>query len=183
MTPKYISQLRRGIRYVDDMGATLVDDNGNPIRDDWATYTAQENHIDPIDGELVVEFEYNPMTGKKIPRLKIGDGESTFANLEYISVDSFILPKYSYITIAPDAWELAEDGRYGQVVTVQNATITPCSKVDLAPTPEDLVIFHEKDLTFVTENDDGIITVYCVGQRLGNEYTIPVTVTEVNIND
>ena len=69
---KYLFQLRRGTRYVDNNGATLLDEDGNPVRDDWGTYTAQENQLNPLDGELVVEFEYCPTTGKTTPRFKLG---------------------------------------------------------------------------------------------------------------
>ena len=69
--------------------------------------------------------------------------------------------------------------RYGQVVTVNNAEITSKSKVDMQINSEQLVIFHEKDLAFVAENDGGKITVYCIGSIPQNDYTIQVTVTEV----
>lgn len=196
---KYIFKLRRGTRYVNENGATLLNSNDTPIRDDWATYTEQGG-VSPLEGELVLEYEqvYYPETdtfGKKTPRLKIGDGESTFANLEYISVDSFILPKQISVTLYgsedeenadKNQWEDEIDdygnflGRYKQVVTIDNAVITKNSKVDLNPTPEMLAIFHEKDVAFVAENTDGIITVYCIGQKPQNTYRdIPVTVTEV----
>lgn len=182
MANKYIFQLRRGTRYVDESGATLLDEEGKPVRDDWATYTAQENHLNPLDGELVVEFEYNPNTGKKTPRFKLGYDDNTFANLEYISPDSFILPKPISVTLYSDKWEQASDDRWYQIVTVENATITPNSKVDLQPSAEQLDIFHEKDLAFVAENEDGNVSVFCVGQVPTNDYTIQATVTEVTTN-
>ena len=195
MANKYIFQLRRGIRYVDDNGNTLLDGNGHPVRDDWTTYTAQENHLNPLDGELVVEFEYNPTTGKKTPRFKLGYDDNIFADLDYISPDSFVLPTHASVTLYGSAdvdnedknqWEddIDENGnhRYKQLVDVDNAIITINSKVDLQPTPEMLAIFHEKDLTFVAENEDGVVTVYCIGQKPANTYIIPVTVTEVASN-
>jgi hypothetical protein len=72
--------------------------------------------------------------------------------------------------------------RYGQKVTVANANITPHSKVDLQLSSVQAVIFQNKSLAFVTENDDGEVTVYCVGAIPENDYTIQVTVTEVIIN-
>lgn len=72
--------------------------------------------------------------------------------------------------------------RYGQIVNVNNATITKYSKVDLQITSEQMVIFHEKDLAFVAENDNGVITIYCIGSIPQNDYTIQAVVTEVNVN-
>ena len=157
--PKYIFQLRRGIK--DD------------IRDDWAEYETQENHIKPLEGELVLEYDHG------IPRLKIGDGVSEFSQLPYMSVDSFILPTPASVTIYADRWVQAADNRWYQTVTIDNATITPNSKVDLQPSSDQLSIFYEKDLAFVTENEDGVVSVFCVGQVPKNDYTIQTTVTEV----
>lgn len=72
--------------------------------------------------------------------------------------------------------------RYGQVVEVRNATITENSKVDMQLSSEQAVVFQNKFLAFVTENEDGVITVYCVGAIPENDYTIQVTVTEVLLN-
>lgn len=165
---KYIFQLRRGTK--------ISDADGNIIRDDWADYEIQEGHIKPLEGELVLEYDNG------IPRLKIGDGTNEFSALPYMSVDSFILPTPARIHLGT-SWTKDADNRYYQVVTVQNAIITPNSKVDLQPDAAQLSIFHEKDLAFVAENEDGVISVYCVGQVPLNEYDIQATVTEVIAND
>lgn len=169
MANKYIFQLRRGWKWDSDPTT------GEP-RDDWATYESKEDHIKPLEGELVLEYDNG------VPRLKIGNGVSEFSALPYMSVDSFILPKPISVTIFADKWVQATDDRWYQTVTVDNAVITPNSKVDLQPSAEQLDIFHDKDLAFVTENEDGIVSVFCVGQVPTNNYTIQATVTEVAIN-
>ena len=169
MANKYIFQLRRGWKW--DSDPTTKEP-----RDDWAAYEAQENHMKPLEGELVLEYDNG------VPRLKIGDGVREFSELPYMSVDSFILPTPVSVTLHADAWEQADDDRYYQIVTVTNANITPNSKVDLQPSSEQLSIFHEKDLAFVTENEDGVVSVFCVGQVPTNDYTIQATVTEVTTN-
>ena len=72
--------------------------------------------------------------------------------------------------------------RYGQVVNVNNAIITKCSKVDLQISSEQMVVFHEKDLAFVAENEDGVVTIYCIGSIPQNDYTIQAIVTEVVVD-
>lgn len=165
---RYIQQLRRGKRETDA--------KGNLIRDDWAEYEAKADHQKPLEGELVLEYDNG------VPRLKIGDGVREFSQLPYMSVDSFILPSPASVTIYADKWVQASDNRWYQVVEVDNATVTYRSKVDLQPDSEQLAIFHEKDLAFVTENEDGVVSVYCVGQVPTNNYTIQVTITEVAVN-
>lgn len=80
------------------------------------------------------------------------------------------------VTILASAW-VGADSPYSQVVTVEGATEN--SQVDLTPSVEQLAIFHEKDLAFVTENEGGIVTVYAIGQKPTNDYNIQVTITEV----
>lgn len=178
MPNKYVLKLRRGTKYVDERGATLLNEDGTPVRDDWAEYSDREDCVNPLDGELVLEYEVLNGTGKRIPRLKIGDGVNKFKDLEYISVDSFLLPTPASVHLSTK-WIQDADDRYYQVVEVKNAVITPNSKVDLQINPEDLSIFREKDLAFVTENEDGVVKVYCIGQVPQNEYTLQATITEV----
>ena len=82
------------------------------------------------------------------------------------------------VTIHANKW-VGTASPYSQVVTVDGATNK--SQVDLTPSAEQLSIFHSKDLAFVTENDNGVITVYAIGQKPANDYTIQATVTEVNV--
>lgn len=166
--PKYIMQLRRG--WKDSLTG----------RDDWAEYEAQEDHIKPLEGELVLEYDNG------MPRLKIGDGINEFSALPYMSVDSFILPKPISITLYADQWVQVtnDDGEaiadtYCQVVTVDNATITSNSKVDLQPSPEQLVDFYDLGVAFTVANSDGVITTYVVGALPTENYTIQATVTEI----
>ena len=67
---------------------------------------------------------------------------------------------------------------YSQVVTI--AGVTENSQVDLTPSVEQLAIFYDKSLALVAENDGGVVTVYAIGQRPENDYTIQVTITEVS---
>ena len=171
---KYIVQLRRGWKWTQDP------ETGEP-RDDWAKYSEEnpESAV-PLAGELVVEYDNG------VPRLKIGDGIHPFAELEYMSIDSFILPKQP-VTInlfGGDAWVSISDDRYEQDITVQlNGLITENSKIDLQPTPEQLASFHEQDVAFTTINEDGRIKVYAVGTKPQNDHKgIPVTITEVITN-
>ena len=74
---------------------------------------------------------------------------------------------------------IGDTSPYSQVVEIEG--ITEYSQVDLTPSIEQLVVFYEKDLGFVTENDDGVVTVYAIGQKPENDYTIQVTITEVQV--
>lgn len=86
--------------------------------------------------------------------------------------------RISTATLLADNW-IGTESPYSQVVTIEG--VTENSQVDLTPSVEQLAIFHNKDLAFVTENEDGVVTVYAVGQKPTNDYTIQVTLTEVNV--
>lgn len=148
----------------------------------------------PVDYWYEIELnpESNPQTivgydedGAKIFRLypegrDLEDDElteeeaNTFRKLleEMLAASSRI----AYVTLLSSAWE-GEENLYSQVVTIDGATKN--SQVDLTPSVEQLAVFYNKDLTFVTENENGVITVYAIGQKPQNDYTIQVTLTEV----
>lgn len=86
--------------------------------------------------------------------------------------------KIGWVTLLAAAWE-GEANLYHQVVTIEG--VTENSQVDLTPDVQQLAVFYEKDLAFVTENKNGIVTVYVVGQKPLNDYTIQVTITEVGV--
>ena len=86
--------------------------------------------------------------------------------------------RISNITLLAANW-VGDTSPYSQVVTVEGATAR--SQVDLTPSAEQLAIFHNKDLALVTENNNGVVTVYAIGQKPENDYTIQVTITEVTV--
>ena len=87
-------------------------------------------------------------------------------------------PKIGTVTLLASAWEGTEN-LYHQIVAIEG--VTENSQVDLTPDVEQLAIFYEKDLSFVTENENGTVTVYAIGQKPLNDYTIQVTITEVDV--
>lgn len=108
-----------------------------------------------------------------------------FANMEieYVMdtrkyIDSLVAPaaRVAYVDLPASAW-VGEGTLYSQVVAI--AGVTENSQVNLAPSVEQLSIFYEKDITFVTENDGGVVTVYVIGQKPQNDYTIQADIVEV----
>lgn len=88
------------------------------------------------------------------------------------------VPRVSEITLLASEW-VGEGNLYSQIVEIEG--ITEYSQVDLKPDAEQLGVFHNKDIGFVTENEDGVITVYLIGKKPENDYTIQISITEVNV--
>ena len=80
------------------------------------------------------------------------------------------------VTLLANKW-VGTKSPYSQTVSI--AGTTENTQVDLTPSVEQLAVFYEKDLAFVTENDEGVVNVYAIGQKPQNDYVIQVTMTEV----
>lgn len=116
--------------------------------------------VQEIEIEDVTSPEFAPSIDKRLE------------NLEHS------VPRISEVTLLANKW-LGDSSPYSQVVEIEGAT--EYSQVDLKPSQEQLDIFHDKDVSFVAENEDGIITVYLIGKKPANDYTMQVSITEVNV--
>lgn len=151
--------------------------------------------------DIILYFGFNEGVGyRTIKNLKLESGGNptdwcpspedaieAFTNLTqqtalaFDVVEQFVLAnkptaKVKTVTLLAANW-IGDTSPYSQVVSIEGTTVN--SKVDLNPTVEQLAIFHQKELAFVTENEDGVITVYAIGEKPQNDYTMPVTITEV----
>ena len=141
----------------------------------------------PIETPLSAEeiIAYNALRTYRDNTTITNDGVA-YMELEYAMdakkyIDSMIAgpaARLSEVTLLASAW-VGANSPYSQVVTIDG--ITEYSKVDLLPSVEQLAIFHHKDLAFVTENEDGVVTVYAIGDKPANDYTMQVQITEVEV--
>lgn len=113
-----------------------------------------------VDGQVLTAAQLNHME----------EGIAAANNKSVARIDS--------VTISASAWR-GSGNLYSQVVSING--ITEHSQVDLTPSVEQLAIFYGKSLAFVAENEDGVVTVYAIGQKPENDYTIQVTITEVYV--
>jgi hypothetical protein len=95
-----------------------------------------------------------------------------------IALENSLSGMVSDVTLLASKWA-GGASPYSQVVTING--ITPYSKVDLLPSVEQLAIFHNKDVAFVTENEDGVVTVYAIGDKPTQDYTMQVSIAEVRV--
>lgn len=105
--------------------------------------------------------------------------EEGLKRYDYNSLANLPIRKIAYITLLASKWE-GTASPYSQEVIIEG--ITENSQVDLTPSVEQLVVFHNKDLALVAENDGGAVTVYAIGDKPLNDYDIQVTITEVTVD-
>ncbi len=84
------------------------------------------------------------------------------------------------VTLLASNW-VGNSSPYSQVVTIDG--VTKYSKIDLQPNAEQLSVFYEKDVAFIAENENGVVTILCIGQKPVNDYIIQATMTEVIVNE
>ena len=150
------------------------------------------NNFIPKKAEIIV---YDPDESYTYPRFKIGDGVTTVIELPFTVekiIEEFLnivnintAPKPTTISLYGANWNSTDsEDIYMQEITDQLVgKITEYSKIDLQPTPEQLKMFHEKDVTFTTVNEDGRIFVYAIGIKPVQDYSdIQITITEVTID-
>lgn len=112
-----------------------------------------------------VSCKYNRDSGKVVQEL-----------YDFVVQETASVTKVSSVKLLASKW-VGSASPYSQVVSI--AGITENSMVDLTPSVEQLAVFYNKDLAFVTENEGGVVTVYAIGQKPQNDYTIQVAITEV----
>lgn len=86
--------------------------------------------------------------------------------------------KLTSIELLASKW-VGNESPYSQVVSIPGVTAN--SQVDLTPSVEQMAIFYDKDITFITENDSGVVTVYVIGQKPRRDYTIQANIVEVKV--
>lgn len=139
---------------------------------------AEKSTIIPREGELVIEIDETNFLHK----LKIGDGLHTYAELAYLQAGDEIVtqvlaeakPRAVTVNLTSD-WVKVND-KYSQTISLEG--ITDSSRLDLQPSADMLAEFKQLGLVFITENNNGTITVYSVGNMPTKSYTMQATIVE-----
>ena len=128
--------------------------------------------IGTLEGSIVPEVD---IEGDITPEITL-EGDISIPDKVFVGTGS--KPKIREVTLLASAWE-GSDNVYHQVVEIEG--VTENSMVDVTPSGELVAIYYNKDLTIVAENEDGKVTVYCIGQKLLNDYTMQAVITEVDL--
>ena len=83
------------------------------------------------------------------------------------------------VELLADCWVSGGENLWSQVVDIHGVTAN--TQIDLTPSAEQLAIFRNKDIAFVAGNKGGVVTVYAIGQKPTNDYTMQITMKEVTV--
>lgn len=161
---------------------SYIGDNGNWYAWDGETEEFYDTGVRAQAGSTVYVGD-NPSEDADVWIDPDGEVVEYATKADLLDLANKVAPSPASITIYADRWEQDEgETMWHQEVVVANATITPYSKVDIQLSAEQIAIFYEKDLAFVTENDGGKVTVYSIGRVPENDYILQATVSEVILN-
>jgi hypothetical protein len=115
--------------------------------------------------ELVGEVDKNTMAIEE-NKTAITNVNTRIDNSKFMTVVSLPLSNW-----------IGETKLFSQVVNIEGVTAT--SKVDLQPTPEQLIELQDIESTLMAVNDNGIVTVYALHTKPEVDYTMSAVITEV----
>lgn len=148
----------------------------------------------PKQGEIIV---YDIDDTHSCERMKIGDGVQNVNNLPFYddgindklttlsdSVADLIAllnnaHKLTSVTMLSSGWQEGDSGLYSQVVACNGVSAN--SKLDLQPTPVQIVELQDTEISLMATNTDGVVTIYAIGNKPIVDYTMDILITEVTV--
>ena len=103
-------------------------------------------------------------------------GEETLSAKLYTSGIGSSVALLTSITLPVADW-VGEASPYSQVVHIEGTTKR--SQIDMHPSVEQVEALKEKVLAFTVKNNDGVITVYAIGDKPTDDYVFQATIMEV----
>lgn len=89
-----------------------------------------------------------------------------------------VAPKLASVTMPAENWS-GDRNPWSQVVVCNGVDLN--SKLDLQPSPEQIVALQDAEISLMATNDDGLVTVWAIGNKPAVDYTMDVLITEVAI--
>ena len=87
-------------------------------------------------------------------------------------------PKLTSIAMLAANW-IGDSNPYSQVVACNGVNVN--SKLDLQPTPAQIVELQDAEVSLMLTNNQGTVTAWAIGNRPVEDYTMDVLITEVTI--
>jgi hypothetical protein len=123
----------------------------------------------------LIEDDYLDSTDKTDLQDQITENENAILNVN-TRIDNSKLMTSVHLPVAN--W-VGDTKLYSQVVTIEGVSAT--SKIDLQPTPEQLIELQDIECSLMAVNDNGIITVYALHFKPEVDYTMNAIISEVAI--
>lgn len=160
--------------FTDDNGSVHVYDNTVIIINNNSAGKLTEMPdgylVFPYAGVYIEEKYVDYMISFTIP------GYTGFGARQIVDPNYILHPIQSTVTMLADAWD-GENTPYYQ--TVECSGVTANSKIDLQPTPEQVVELHNSKIALMASNNDGIVTIYSFNGKPTIDMNMDVLITDV----
>lgn len=87
-------------------------------------------------------------------------------------------PKLTNISIPASGWQ-GTSSPYSQVVACNGVNVN--SKLDLQPTPAQIVELQDTETALMATNTNGVVTIWAIGTKPTTTYNMDVLITEVTV--
>lgn len=87
-------------------------------------------------------------------------------------------PKLTKVLMLASAWT-GNNNPYSQSVVINGVNAN--SKLDLQPTPEQIVSLQDSEISLMLTNDNGTVIAWAIGNKPTKDYVMDVLITEVTI--
>lgn len=88
------------------------------------------------------------------------------------------MSKLTTITLSASNW-VGTGSPYSQVVTCSGVNVN--SKLDLQPTPQQIVTLQDAEISLMLTNTNGTVTAWAIGNKPTANMTMDVLITEVAV--
>lgn len=89
-----------------------------------------------------------------------------------------VMPKMTTVTMLANSW-IGSGNMYSQTVDCNGVNVN--SKLDLQPTPQQIVTLQDAEISIMLTNTNGIVTAWSIGGKPSYDMTMDVLITEVTI--
>ena len=113
-----------------------------------------------------------------MPVLKIKKTDGTWQEVWGGISETASNPKLTTITMTASAWA-GSSNPYSQVVSCSGVNAN--SKLDLQPTPTQIVELQNAEISLMLTNNNGVVTAWAIGGKPTKSYTMDVLITEVTV--
>ena len=115
-----------------------------------------------------------------MPVLKIKKTDGTWQEVWGAITDnsSVSMPKLVTVTIPASGWS-GSSSPYSQVIECSNVNAN--SKLDLQPTPAQLLELQDAEISLMITNNNGVVTVYSFYGKPENDLEMQILITDVEV--
>ena len=115
-----------------------------------------------------------------MPVLKIKKTDGTWQEVWGAIADTSNVsaPKLTTVTMQANAWG-GSTNPYSQNVACSGVNAN--SKLDLQPTPNQIVGLQNAEISLMLTNNNGNVTAWAIGGKPTSDYTMDVLITEVDV--